>query len=159
MNSINEQVFTIISALIAILSTFVASYLAIKKNKSEKDNTLALSDRTQNVALVEQIQKQNLMLSTRVTDLENKLQEVLASNAELRVKVTFLETQKEQWQKERDIWQRERESWQMERAHFEQERREWIREKDSWEDERIDLTARIKELEQKLSRIENNVKS
>ncbi len=158
MNS-NDPIFTVISTLLAILSTLVAGYLALRKNKSEKDITLALSDRNQNVALVEQIQKQNIMLSTRVTDLETKLQEVLSSNAELRVKVTILETQKEQWQKERDIWQRERESWQIERAHFEQERRDWIREKDSWEDERIDLTARIKELEQKLSRIENNAKS
>ena len=158
MNS-NDPIFIIISTLLAILSTSVAGYLALKKNKTEKDNALALSDRNQNVALVEQIQKQNLMLSTRVTDLENKLQEVLASNAELRVKVTFLETQKEQWQKERDIWQRERESWQVERAHFEQERRDWIREKDSWKDERIDLTARIRELETKLIRIESNVKS
>ncbi len=158
MNS-NDPIFTVISTLLAILSTLVAGYLALRKNKSEKDITLALSDRNQNVALVEQIQKQNIMLSTRVTDLETKLQEVLSSNAELRVKVTILETQKEQWQKERDIWQRERESWQIERAHFEQERRDWIREKDSWEDERIDLTARIKELEQKLSRIENNAKN
>lgn len=157
MNS-NEPIFTIISTLLAILSTLAAGFLALKKTKSEKDNTLALSDRSQNVALVEQIQKQNIMLSTKVTDFENKLQEVLSSNAELRVKVTILETQKEQWQKERDIWQKERESWQTERAHFEQERREWIREKDSWEDERIDLTARIKELEHKLSRLESNVK-
>ena len=150
MNS-NEQIFTIISTLLAILSTLAAGYLALRKSKSERDNTLALSDRNQNVTLVEQIQKQNFMLSTRVTDLENKLQEVLSSNAELRVKVTFLEAQKEQWQKER-------ESWQAERVHFEQERRDWMRERDSWEDERIELTKRIRELETKLSRIENNVK-
>lgn len=158
MNS-NDPIFIIISTLLAILSTSVAGYLALKKNKTEKDNALALSDRNQNVYLVEQVQNQNLMLTTRVTDLESKIQDILATNAELRVKVTILETQKEQWQKERDIWQRERESWQVERAHFEQERRDWIREKDSWEDERIDLTARIKELESKLSRIESNVKS
>lgn len=150
----NEQTVTVISGLIALISAIVTGFLAYRKTKSEQDITLALSDRNQNVELVKNLQVNNGELEKSFKDLIFKFQELQASNAEMRVKVVFLENYKEQWQKERDIWQKERENWQGERSSFEKERRDWIKERDSWEDERIDLMNRIKELELSLARIE-----
>lgn len=148
----NNELVAIISAIIALLSGIMTGYLALKKTHSEQENTLALSDRNQNVELVKNLQNSNTETEKELRVVVARLQELQTACAEMRVKMMLLDAQKEAWQKEREAWQKERDIWQKDRNGFEKERSDWSF-------ERSELTRRIKELERKLSQLEQDVKS
>ena len=157
----SQQITAIASGIIALISAFFTSYMAVRQKSKEKDNSVEISDREQNRELVKNLQESDKKkqakideMDARLIELYNTHQSLLKENTDVKTKISNYEMQKELWQRERDLWQTERENWQAERRQHELEKKNWEIEREGWHTERRELVAKIKNLEAQVKDLE-----
>lgn len=156
-----QQLTTIVSSLIALISAVFTSYMAVRQKRKEKDNTLEISDREQNRELVKNLQESDKRKQVKIDEMESRMAELYEicqtltkENVEFKSKLVYYETQRDTWQHERDAWQSERELWQAERRQHEQEKKIWEKEREAWHVERRELVTQIRNLEAQIQDLE-----
>jgi golgin subfamily B member 1 len=151
----NTSWTTIISGILGLLSVILTSVFAARQKRTDSAVKNQESDRSQNVKLVEELQRDRDYIKKELEEYRHKFEKQQEENSSIKIELAKLTARDIAWQREKELWQRERDTWQKEREMWQIERDAHQREKQAWHVERSELVKQVGELTRKLDALMN----